>query len=165
MEEAFDGIFGEQCLQLGMWGDERTFLRFARTQRCALIAEANGNKKPSAIGNLHRLPVQDASIDSVLLPHTLDYSDRPHEILREADRVLTSHGNCVLDNSVMHMTSATEAGARRYGARHVPDAVVDNGGVRTRDRDCPTDSMLTLKMPQRRRKLHRCYRKSRRGQT
>ena len=96
VEEAFDGIFGEQCLQLGMWGDERTFLRFARTQRCALIAEANGDKKPSAIGNLHRLPVQDDSIDSVLLPHTLDYSDRPHEILREADRVLTSHGNLVI---------------------------------------------------------------------
>jgi SAM-dependent methyltransferase len=96
VEEAFDGIFGEQCLQLGMWGEERTFLRFARTQRCALIAEANGARKPSAIGNLHRLPVQDDSVDSVLLPHTLDYSDRPHEILREADRVLTSHGQMII---------------------------------------------------------------------
>ncbi len=96
VEEAFDGIFGEQCLQLGMWGEERTFLRFARTQRCALIAEANGDKRPSAIGKLHQLPVQDDSVDSVLLPHTLDYSDRPHEILREADRVLTSHGSLVI---------------------------------------------------------------------
>ena len=83
VEEAFDGIFGEQCLQLGMWGEERAFLRFARTQRCALIAEANGDRRPSAIGKLHRLPIQDDSVDSVLLPHTLDYSDRPHEILRE----------------------------------------------------------------------------------
>lgn len=96
VEEAFDGIFGEQCLQLGMWGEERTFLRFARTQRCALVAEANGDKQPSAIGKLHQLPVQDDSVDSVLLPHTLDYSDRPHEILREADRVLTSHGSLVV---------------------------------------------------------------------
>ncbi len=28
VEEALDGIFGEQCLQLGMWGDNRTFMRF-----------------------------------------------------------------------------------------------------------------------------------------
>ena len=37
VEEALDGIFGEHCVQLGMWGDCRTFLRFTRTQRCALI--------------------------------------------------------------------------------------------------------------------------------
>ncbi len=39
VEEAFDGIFGEQCLQLGLWGEGNTFLRHARTQRNALIDE------------------------------------------------------------------------------------------------------------------------------
>ena len=34
VEEVLDGIFGEECLQLGMWGDNRTFMRFSRTQRC-----------------------------------------------------------------------------------------------------------------------------------
>jgi hypothetical protein len=51
VEEAFDGIFGEQCLQLGLWGEPNTFLRFARTQRSALIADpANitGSDKPGA---------------------------------------------------------------------------------------------------------------------
>ena len=28
VEEALDGIFGEHCLQLGLWGDNRTFLRY-----------------------------------------------------------------------------------------------------------------------------------------
>ncbi len=96
VEEALDGMFGEQCLQLGMWGDERTFTRFTRTQRCAVIAESNGNKRPSVIGQLHRLPVASDSVDVVLLPHTLDYSDRPQAILREADRVLTDHGHIVM---------------------------------------------------------------------
>ena len=95
-EEALDGMFGEQCLQLGMWGDELTFTRFTRTQRCAVIAESNGNTRPSAIGQLHRLPVASDSVDVVLLPHTLDYSDRPQAILREADRVLTAHGHIVM---------------------------------------------------------------------
>ena len=99
VEEAFDGIFGEQCLQLGNWGDPRTFLRSARTQRCSLIAEAVVGEEPSAIaaiGQLHRLPIESDSIDSVILPHALDYSDRPHAILREVHRVLRAGGHLVV---------------------------------------------------------------------
>lgn len=95
VEEAIDGLFGEQCLQLGTWGDNRTFLRFARTQRCALIAESPAGA-PSAVADLHRLPIESDSVDAVLLPHTLDYSDRPHAILREVDRVLRSNGHVVV---------------------------------------------------------------------
>ncbi len=95
VEEALDGIFGEQCLQLGMWGERRTFMRFTRTQRCALIAAA-ALGEPCAVGEPHRLPVESNSIDAVLLPHTLDFSERPHEILREVDRVLTAHGHIVI---------------------------------------------------------------------
>ena len=80
VEEALDGIFGEHCLQLGLWGDSRTFLRFTRTQRCLSIAETPEGE-PSAVAELHRLPVESDSMDAVLLPHTLDYSDRPHAIL------------------------------------------------------------------------------------
>jgi SAM-dependent methyltransferase len=95
VEEALDGIFGEHCLQLGAWGDGRTFLRFTRTQRCCLIAE-DATGEPSAVAELHRLPVESDSIDAVLLPHTLDYSDRPHAILREVDRVLRKNGHLII---------------------------------------------------------------------
>ena len=96
VEEAFDGIFGEQCLQLGDWGDPMVFLRLARTQRCALISEFLRVDGVSAIGQLHRLPVQADSIDAVILPHTLDYSDRPHAILREVHRVLRPNGHLIV---------------------------------------------------------------------
>ena len=100
VEEAFDGIFGEQCLQLGLWGETSSFLRHARTQRKTIIdqgvAHAVEEAGPSAIGQMHRLPVADDSIDCVLLPHTLDFSDRPHAILREVHRVLRSDGYLVV---------------------------------------------------------------------
>jgi SAM-dependent methyltransferase len=136
VEESFDGIFGEQCLQLGLWGDRQTFLKHSRTQRKWLIEEGiegagervgapeivgaassrdrggmplpqeQGRERgerplpqetgPAAIGHFHRLPVQDGSVDCVLLPHVLDYSDRPHAILREVDRVLTAHGHLAI---------------------------------------------------------------------
>jgi len=95
VEEALDGIFGEHCLQLGLWGDNRTFMRFTRTQRCLSIAETPEGE-PSAVAELHRLPVESDSVDAVLLPHTLDYSDRPHAILREVDRVLRCNGQVVI---------------------------------------------------------------------
>ena len=99
MEEAFDGIFGEQCLQIGLWGDARAFLRCTRTQRSACIAEfapTDPERAPAAIGEPHRLPVASDSIDLVLLPHTLDFSERQHAILREVHRVLRSDGHLVV---------------------------------------------------------------------
>ena len=102
VEEAFDGVFGEQCLQLGLWGEPNAFLRFARTQQGACIADmpdlakSEASTRPEAVGHLYRLPVASDTIDAVLLPHTLDYSDRPHAILREAHRVLRSDGHLVV---------------------------------------------------------------------
>jgi SAM-dependent methyltransferase len=102
IEEALDGIFGEQCLQLGLWGDPNAFLRFARTQQSASIADTGdlaaceAIARPGVVGHLYRLPVASDSVDAVLLPHTLDYADRPHAILREVDRVLRSDGHLVV---------------------------------------------------------------------
>jgi SAM-dependent methyltransferase len=99
VESVLDGLFGEQCLQLGLWGEPRTFLQFARTQQAACIASpANALKAelPSVYGRMHRLPVAADSIDVVILPHTLDFSGRPHEILREVHRVLRSDGHLIV---------------------------------------------------------------------
>ena len=48
------------------------------------------------MADFHRLPVESDSVDAVLLPHTLDFSERPHEILREIDRVLRAQGHLVI---------------------------------------------------------------------
>jgi SAM-dependent methyltransferase len=99
VEEAFDGIFGEQCLQIGRWGEDRSFLRFARTQRSLCLAESPGmtaDERPAALAEPHRLPIVSDSVDLVLLPHTLDFSERPHAILREVHRVLRSDGYLVV---------------------------------------------------------------------
>lgn len=99
MEEALDGRFGVECLQLGLWGEPRTFIRFARTQHSACIANPPNvleGELPSAFGRLHRLPIATDSIDVVILPHTLDFSDRQHEVLREVHRVLRSDGHLIV---------------------------------------------------------------------
>ena len=99
VEEALDGIFGEECVQVGQWGDPRGFLKYSRTQRSHLFAGALPDEaQPGTVvvGEPHKLPIEDDAVDCVLLPHTLDYSDRPHAILREVHRVLRPNGQLVL---------------------------------------------------------------------
>lgn len=99
VEEALDGLFGEESLQLGLWGEPKTFLKFARTQRTVSIANplnALRHESPGVFGRFHRLPIASDSIDVAILPHTLDFSGRPHEILREVHRVLRSDGQLII---------------------------------------------------------------------
>lgn len=44
----------------------------------------------------HRLPIETDSIDVVVLPHLLEYSSYPHDVLRETERVLIPEGHVVI---------------------------------------------------------------------
>jgi len=48
---------------------------------------------PSAI---EALPLLNDSVDVVILPHTLEHASNPHEVLREAHRVLIPEGHVVI---------------------------------------------------------------------
>ncbi len=99
IEDTLDGIFGEQLLQIGLWGEARGFLKYSRTQRSAVLAgpeRIDAGERPDLIANSYRLPIASESIDAVLLPHTLDYCDRPHDVLREVHRVLRADGHLVI---------------------------------------------------------------------
>lgn len=99
VSEALDGIFGELCLQLGRWGTSGAFLKHARTQRTVCVSDRDGvlvDAAPTAIGHPYRLPLLSESVDAVLLPHTLEFSSRPHAILREVHRVLRANGSLLV---------------------------------------------------------------------
>ncbi len=50
----------------------------------------------SLIGHPECLPVATDSLDAILLPHTLDVSADPHQVLREVDRCLIPEGHLIL---------------------------------------------------------------------
>ncbi|MCC2616189.1 class I SAM-dependent methyltransferase [Aestuariibacter halophilus] len=50
----------------------------------------------SAVGNASEFPLQKRSVDAVLLAHELDFAQDPHQILREAERVLLPNGYLVI---------------------------------------------------------------------
>jgi len=93
--QALERVFGEQCLQIGAWGPRNAFLRYARTQRRALLDWRSG-VAADIVSNPEQLAVATDSVDVVLLPHTLERAASPHALLREVDRVLRPDGHLVV---------------------------------------------------------------------
>ena len=95
MRRALERVFGEQMLQIGAWGARNSFLRYARTQRRALV-----DWRPGVAADLvcdpEQLAVASDSVDAVLLPHTLERTPSPHAVLREVDRVLRADGHLIV---------------------------------------------------------------------
>ena len=96
VRQALDCLFGEQLLQVGAWGGRESFLRYARTQHGALVGLCAEDRDADIIAAAVELPVATDSIDSVLLPHTLELTEHPHALLREIDRVLRADGHLVV---------------------------------------------------------------------
>ncbi|NDB17562.1 MAG: methyltransferase domain-containing protein [Gammaproteobacteria bacterium] len=82
-------------LQVGAWGEGRGLLRGARTRSQALAASSLVSGC-DLVSRLSQLPIASDSVDTVLLPHTLEFESDPYSVLREADRVLAGDGKLVI---------------------------------------------------------------------
>jgi SAM-dependent methyltransferase len=93
----FDDVFGLELLQLGTWGVGRELLAPARIRRQSVVADsAEASAGGDLVARLGHLPINNASVDAVLLPHTLERAADPHAVLREADRVLVAEGQLIV---------------------------------------------------------------------
>jgi SAM-dependent methyltransferase len=88
-------LFGRHILQIGNWGRGQRLLAAADMLHKAVL----GTVRDPAVQSLvepERLPVLSKSVDAVLLPHTLEFSRSPHEVLRESSRILTDRGHLLI---------------------------------------------------------------------
>ena len=91
VDEAVADVFGFYALQLGL--PEHDFLRASRIPFKGRIAPFG----PVALrADFRDLPIASNSIDLLLLPHALEFSEHPHQILREVQRVLMPEGHAVI---------------------------------------------------------------------
>ena len=84
-------IFGYNALQVGF--SQHDLLRASRMSYRATLDRSRGAQ---IVADRAELPIVSGSIDLLLLPHVLEFSPTPHQILREADRVLVPDGHLVL---------------------------------------------------------------------
>ena len=84
-------IFGYNALQIGL-----PQIDLLRANRMPLRAAVDRGVGAPLRADCAELPIVSASVDLVLLPHVLEFSDNPHQILREVERVLVPDGHLVL---------------------------------------------------------------------
>ena len=102
IDRAVVDIFGYHALQLGL--PERDTLRDNRMPHQWVAADQAdypcvAPPLPRAIAlitDFSALPFPSSSIDLVVLPHTLEFSDDAHATLREVERVLVPEGRVVI---------------------------------------------------------------------
>lgn len=111
-DEAISDIFGFNAVQLGM--PEFDLLRTSRIPFRMSI----GPSAPAQLrADLNHLPIASQSVDLVLMPHVLEFSSTPHQLLREVERVLIPEGHVIISG----FNPLSLWGARRlFGGEH-PD--------------------------------------------
>ncbi len=94
-ERCLGQVFGYQAIQVGRWGSADQFSRSSRTRRYAVLSPHAGDGV-DLVSPADALALASDSIDAVILPHTLETETDPHEVLREAERVLSGEGHLLI---------------------------------------------------------------------
>lgn len=109
-------VFGYNALQVGL--PECDFLRMNRMPLRLRVARAGAAEVHATE---YDLPFASASLDLVLLPHVLEFSPQPHQVLREVERVLVPEGSVIIAG----FNPYSLWGLRRLAARTDPDSPWD----------------------------------------
>jgi SAM-dependent methyltransferase len=90
-DSAVEDVFGYNALQIGLPG-----IDYLRANRIPLRVSAGLEPGCSLRTDPRHLPLAAQSADLVVLPHVLEFDPDPHQILREAERVLRPEGQIVI---------------------------------------------------------------------
>ncbi len=97
LAEMVRDLFGYQLLQLGKLGADLEHLSGCSIRHKALLGHSHSSGNDTVIvAEPRQLPIVSDAIDAVILPHTLDFSPDPHQVLREVERVLIPEGRVVI---------------------------------------------------------------------
>jgi SAM-dependent methyltransferase len=95
LREVLPAFYGAVALQLGRLGCHDLLEASNAPARFLLDVLPDGDS--SAVRGLpEALPFDSRSVDLALLPHTLDFCEDPHQVLREITRVLSPEGHAVI---------------------------------------------------------------------
>jgi SAM-dependent methyltransferase len=90
-------LFSRVALQLGCAGPTDLLVDCNAQVRAVLdLPGAADDAGVHVHGVPEALPFDSRSVDLMLLPHTLDFADDPHQVLREVSRVLTPEGHVLI---------------------------------------------------------------------
>ena len=100
LDEYLPDLFGYYLLQCGcpeikLEKEQGSWLKNSRVAS-RFCLDYDINQKVSGQADLAHLPIKADSLDIVVLPHVLDFSIEPHQVLREVERVLIAEGHVII---------------------------------------------------------------------
>ena len=101
-------IFGYYALQIGLPGSS-----FLAQSRIPHRYSVDYDPPADVLADPHWLPFPENSFDLVVMPHALEFTDDPHQMLREAFRVIRPEGQIV----IAAFNPFSLFGAKRYFGR------------------------------------------------
>jgi SAM-dependent methyltransferase len=98
IDALLEDAFGHFLVQIGCVGDFRAAFERSRIRTYLVLSERTCSDwqgsplRSSAVA----MPLASASVDALLLPHTLDFAAQPQPVLREVERVLIPEGRVLI---------------------------------------------------------------------
>lgn len=120
-------IFGFNAVQIGMPQLDALAANRMPHQWLAdirLRPRQSGSKRPVAMTlDSVELPFASNSMDLVVLPHVLEFSAEPHQVLREVERVLIPEGQVIVCGFNPHsLWGLRQVSGRLTGSHYLPKA-------------------------------------------
>lgn len=91
IDQSVADIFGYNAVQIGLPQYD-----LLRASRIPLRVTAGRDAACKVRLNVDELPFETGSLDLVLLPHVLEYSLYPHQVLREVERIMMPEGHVII---------------------------------------------------------------------
>ncbi|SNX28461.1 Methyltransferase domain-containing protein [Polynucleobacter meluiroseus] len=129
VNQIVDDVFGFYAVQVGL--PQINTLAENRMPVQALLMHANDRENHANSTHWHRiegnateLPFANETIDLLVLPHVLEFAADPHQVLREAERVLRPEGRLIISG----FNPASLWGARQYLSRLIGNPYLPRDG-------------------------------------
>ena len=97
LDSELSNLFGYHLMQLSINRNAHLF-DASRIWNCfaAGVGEPDTSKQVGVFSDFDELPFENESIDVTILHHVLEFSDNPHQVLREASRVTIARGYIII---------------------------------------------------------------------
>ena len=96
LTKGLEGLFGYHLLTLGPLDYAEAMGASSISHQIVINDDPVEGRAIDLLGSQYELPLQSDSIDAVILPHLLEYSAEPHQILREVERVTVPNGHVII---------------------------------------------------------------------
>ncbi len=122
LDQALSCLFGYHLLQLSVHQNQALYHN-SRVCHCfsvSPVGEPQRDQQASLCSDWDALPFADESVDVTILHHALDFSDNPHQVLREASRVTIARGYIVIVGfNPISVFGAVKPFAQLYGRQAI----------------------------------------------